>query len=256
MVKIISILVLVLTVILFPPAALALISNNAVPGDATYPIKRTLEDGIFAVVSLNSVTKAWFAKARSDRRFKEITILADQDKDVSKTLNELIDQTDAAAKDITKIEGGFQKKRLLDQLSQSIQKYDKGLQEISKTTPKSLTPTLTPAPTSQVQATPQPSPQTDYLDELERQQREIEEARRRLDEIKRRIEEETKRLEAPIPTPTPTSTPRQAAPVLTPTPTPTPTSTPKSSNRHGAPQFTVEEPAASSSATSSSNLGP
>ena len=39
MIKLLSIICLVLAIVLFPPAALALVSNNAVPGDATYPIK-------------------------------------------------------------------------------------------------------------------------------------------------------------------------------------------------------------------------
>jgi len=38
-IKLLSIICLVLAIVLFPPAALALVSNNAVPGDATYPIK-------------------------------------------------------------------------------------------------------------------------------------------------------------------------------------------------------------------------
>ena len=46
MIKLLSIICLVLAIVLFPPAALALVSNNAVPGDATYPIKRALEVAI------------------------------------------------------------------------------------------------------------------------------------------------------------------------------------------------------------------
>ena len=73
--KIISTFALIIMIVLFPPAALITVSQGAVQGDATYPIKRILEDGIFAVASLNSVSKAWFAAARSDRRFKEFTTL-------------------------------------------------------------------------------------------------------------------------------------------------------------------------------------
>ena len=61
MIRLLSIITLILSIVLFPPASLALISNNAVPGDSIYPIKRFLEDGIYAVASITPGTKAWFS---------------------------------------------------------------------------------------------------------------------------------------------------------------------------------------------------
>lgn len=140
MVKLFSIISLVLAIVLFPPAALALVSNNAVPGDATYPIKRALEDGIFAVASLNPTTKAWFAAARSDRRFKEFTTLVAQGKKGGETLNELVEQTQVAANQIAQVNDEGQKQQLIEQLSQSIKKYDLGLQQVSSSAPSDTTP--------------------------------------------------------------------------------------------------------------------
>ena len=70
MIRLLSILTIILAIILFPPATLAVLSNNAVPGDAAYPIKRTLEDVIYAAASINPTSKAWFSAARSDRRYR------------------------------------------------------------------------------------------------------------------------------------------------------------------------------------------
>lgn len=154
MVKLLSILSIVLAIVLFPPAALAVISNNAVPGDVTYPIKRVLEDGIFAVASLNPVTKAWFAAARSDRRYKEVAVLLTSGKGVSDTLNELVEQTQIAADQISQVSNETQKQQLVEQLTESIQKYDQGLEKL---VPSQKTPAETPALPNEVQPIPEQS---------------------------------------------------------------------------------------------------
>lgn len=198
MVKILSTIVLILSIILFPPAALALVSNNAVPGDATYPVKRVLEDGIYAVASLNPTTKSWFAKARSDRRFKEFTTLITQGKKASDTLNELVSQTDIAASEIQKINDPARKQELIDQLLDSIQKYDQGLEQASKQ--------VAPQQIAQIpQSTPQPDPVA--------------------------APAQPQQQEAPITPPAPTTQPKAGATpksptALKPTPKPQPTKAP------------------------------
>lgn len=129
--KLLGIISLILALVLFPPATLAVVSNNAIPGDTTYPIKRGLEDVIFAVASLNPATKAWFAAARSDRRFTEVSALVAQGKKASETLNELVEQTQIAAIQIDKVSDPIQKEKLIKQLADSIYKYDVGLSQIS-----------------------------------------------------------------------------------------------------------------------------
>ncbi|MBU1000332.1 hypothetical protein KKE78_02985 [Patescibacteria group bacterium] len=169
MTRLLSIITLVLALALFPPAVLAVVSNNAVPGEFTYPIKRGLEDVIYAIASLNPNTKALFAKARSDRRFQEITVLLTQGKEVSKVLNELIEQTQAAANEISKVKNPAEEEKLISQLLESITKYDAGLAQVRQTehqsnnqptTPASLSPTaaplLSPAPTPQASVPPVP----------------------------------------------------------------------------------------------------
>lgn len=159
--KLLGIIILVLSLVLFPPAALAVVSNNAVPGDATYPIKRGLEDVIFAVASLSPTTKAWFAAARSDRRFQEVTVLIAQGKQASNTLNELVEQTQIAASQIDQVKDPVQKEKLISQLSESIAKYDAGLSQISAKEQQ-----VKPQPTAVPQSSaivPQPSPTSSLL---------------------------------------------------------------------------------------------
>ena len=141
MARLLTILSLILVIALFPPATLALISNNAIPGDRIYPIKRGLEDIIFAIVSLNPVTKAWFAAARSDRRFQEFSTLIAQGKFASNTLNELVSQAEVAASEIKRIDDPIRRQQLVNQLSQSIDKYNQKLEEVAPT------PDVTPKPT-------------------------------------------------------------------------------------------------------------
>lgn len=131
--RLVGIVLLILVIALFPPATLAVVSNNAVPGDATYPIKRGLEDIIFAMASVNPAMRAWFAAARSDRRFQEVTLLLAQGKQAGDTLNELVKQAQIAANQIDQVSDPAQKATLLSQLSDSIDKYDAGLAQMSQT---------------------------------------------------------------------------------------------------------------------------
>lgn len=260
MTKLLATLSLVVVLVLFPPATMAVVSNNAVPGDVTYPVKRGLEDVIYAVASLNPVTKAWFAKARSDRRFQEITVLLTQGKEVSKTLNELVEQTRAAVNQIDRVSDLTQKGKLIRQLSDSITKYDQGLSQVPQPRPQA-SPTVqpsvstqTPIPVPSIVPTPTPDP------ELERTREELEKIKKRLEELERQ-----RQMQQQSPSPTPTSTPSPTpTPTLTPTPRPTPVPTPTPKGKKKAPQAesegfeypdqTGDQSDASSSSTSSSSL--
>lgn len=197
MIRLLSILTIILAIILFPPAVLAVLSNNAVPGDGTYPIKRSLEDGIYAIASLNPTSKAWFSAARSDRRFKEFSTLLAQGKSASNTLNELVIQTDIAAEQIKKIDDPIRKQELISQLSNSIEKYDLGLQKVSEKFEASVSTTLAPTLT---QVIPQASPSPPSSEEL------------------RKREESIDKTHLPVSILTPSPTPPH-----TPIPTPAPT---------------------------------
>lgn len=216
MVRLLSIATLILVIVLSPPAALAVVSNNAVPGDATYPIKRGMEDAIYTVASLNPVTKAWFAKARSDRRFQEITVLLTQGKKASQTLDELVKQTQTAADQIDKVSDSTQKAKLINQLSDSISKYNEGLAQTSKTKPVTApsvntTPVPTLAPRSTPLVFPSPLPTTDP--ELERTRDELERIKKRLEEVERQMQLQNQQNQS---SPSQNLTPATVTPAATP----------------------------------------
>lgn len=209
MARLLTIISLVLAVLLFPPAALALISNNAVPGDRTYPIKRGLEDVIFSIASINPVTKAMFSAARSDRRFQELNVLVTQGKQTRETLNELVEQTQTTADQIKKVTDQTEKEKLVQQLSASIEKYDKGLEKLSTvSTPTTVFSSPTPTAVINQSAEPTFSPNSapsPYVSPTP--------------------SATIKPTAAPRPTPTSRSTPTPTA-TVTPHPTPTPRPSP------------------------------
>lgn len=166
--RILTILSLSLAVLLFPPAVLAIISQNAIPGDSTYLVKRKLEDGILLFASITPTTKAWFSIERSSRRYKEATTLLSHGDVASNTLNELVDQTTIAAKQISQVQNVAKKQELINQLSNSIKQYDQGLSNIqpsaispiatTPTNPPTPVPTIVPIATSTPTPTPTPTP--------------------------------------------------------------------------------------------------
>lgn len=148
MARFFSVLTLLVALLLFPPSTLALISNNAVPGDVTYPIKRKLEDFILLVASVHPTTKAWFSVEQSNRRYKEVAILLDKGTHVSQSINELVAQTNAAVVEINLVQDPVRKKELIKQLSTSISKYEQGLQTAEQKIAKQSPSTDVPMPTS------------------------------------------------------------------------------------------------------------
>lgn len=210
--KLLSIIVLIFSIVLFPPSVLAVISNNAVPGDSTYPIKRSLEDIIYATLSLHPVTKAWFSAARSERRFKEVKILVTSGRSSRDSLQELVIQTDIAAKQIQKVQDPQKKKELISNLKESIEKYDQGLLEIQGSYEKyyqrikeeakileTIPPPPAPSPTQPpVEATPVPNsvtPASSTVDTTPPELKNIGNTREGLEAIKKDLEKEKEALE-------------------------------------------------------------
>lgn len=138
--------VLILFVLLLIPTSLIIISQDAVPGDRTYPIKRDLEGVIAGVVSLNPQTKAFFNVGLADRRYKEAVALIKKGDNSGSSLAELVTQTQVAAKDINQVSGAETKKQLAASLTKQIDEYDRGLAGVEQTQQVQILPTATPIP--------------------------------------------------------------------------------------------------------------
>lgn len=230
--KIISNALIILMMVLFPPAALITVSQGAADGDLAYPIKRGLEDSILFLTSFNPTTRAYFAVARANRRYEETALLLSKGNNASSTLEELVTQSNTAAGDIGKISSASRRALLIADLSNSITRYDQGLaqanEKISQDThirnsgsapspqpeasaspfkPKPSLPGsgISPAPSYATQPTPQPSataatfapkPTGSADEDTRRQQEAIEKARRELEELRKRLEAEKKKLQS------------------------------------------------------------
>lgn len=166
MVKVISSLVLIFAVLLFPPAVLALVSQNALPGEAMYPIKRKLEEGVLLVANANPWSRAWFSVAYSHRRFSEANgLLAKGDKKAASiTLGELVVQTQVAVEEIKQVQSTNKKQALTEKLFASLEEYGSDLNitkdELlqSSMTQEELVPTPNPSGAFQPSHAPSPTP--------------------------------------------------------------------------------------------------
>lgn len=150
MARLLTVLSLIFALVLFPPATLAFISQNAVPGELLYPVKRLLESGILAVASLTPNTKAYFASALVENRFKEAAALLAKGTAASDSLQDLITQTQTAAVFIYQVKDPAQKQQLVAKLSAQIDSYDSGLQQAQTGVPSY--PTAPAAPSAPIAA--------------------------------------------------------------------------------------------------------
>lgn len=132
-------------VVFLIPTGFVLASQNAIPGDKTYPVKRSLEKVILSLASLHPSTKAYFHADLMNRRFKEAIALFEKGEAVSDTLQELVAQTSTAAQVASALLDNKQKGQYIDQLSKSIDQYEVKLSQIEER----VTPLPFPTPTPQ-----------------------------------------------------------------------------------------------------------
>lgn len=130
MLAILSKLVIVLMVVMLVPTGLVLASQEAVPGDATYPVKRGLEGVIITLASVHPATRAFFHTDLTKRRFKEAIALIRRGRDASDSLVELVTQTQEAADIIDKIPDRVAKKAYIENLSTRIVEYKVSLKKL------------------------------------------------------------------------------------------------------------------------------
>ncbi len=143
-----KVLIVFMIAMLFP-TGLVLASQDAVPGDRTYPVKRGLENVIVTLASVHPTTRAFFKADLSKRRYKEAVALVKRDDIQSQTsLAELVTQTEAAVDEIDKISDPKTKQELVQNLTEQIAEYQTGLNKLEN-----------PAPSQPASAPIQPVPQ-------------------------------------------------------------------------------------------------
>lgn len=125
--QLLSKILLGLTVALIIPTVLVLVSQNSVPGDSTYPVKRALESVIIKLASVNPSTQAFFNVDFSQRRYIEAVALIKRGDSADQSLQELVTQTEEAATSIAEVGDPAAKQKLVVDLSAQIDEYKKGL---------------------------------------------------------------------------------------------------------------------------------
>lgn len=185
-----------------PPAILAVVSQDAVPGDSTYPIKRKMEDAILWVASFNSTTKAAFAASRSNSRYQEVTTLIGRGQVSQQALTDLVDQSNQAALDASNIKDPNSRKEAIDKLSNSLDQFDTGLSSAQQriaaryAASRNSSNIQNSNPNSSQQNNNNNPNNNQQSDQNTNNNNQIDDTRAQLEEIRRRIKEEQDKLAA------------------------------------------------------------
>ncbi len=153
---------------LTPLFFLAYLSQNSVPGDILYPVKRGIENTILAAASVNPASKAAFHTNLVDRRFTEAEKLLLSQADIA-PLNDLVAQIESTQVAIDNVSDPVKQQELTAKVIAQIDTYQAKLtstaaQVQNSPSPFSVAPTSVPigntvttVPAS-VPSTPTPTP--------------------------------------------------------------------------------------------------
>lgn len=149
--------------LLAPATILVLISQNTIPGNFFYPVKRGLENTVLVAASVNPTTKAFFRVDLQARRFSEAEklLLAKADAAALSDFITEIQQTQAA---VAQVSDPVKKQELQQKLQEAYSEYEKRLvavrvqletkQQIPPS--ESTQPQVIPSPTVRPTNTPVP----------------------------------------------------------------------------------------------------
>lgn len=112
-----------------PLTLLILLSQNALPGDLFYPVKRGLEGSVLIAASVNPTTRAMFSSNLADRRFDETqkVILAKGD---TSGLSEFVFTVSKAAEEINQVQDEKTKSDLQQNFVSSLDIYQQKIERI------------------------------------------------------------------------------------------------------------------------------
>lgn len=142
-----------------PFTVLILLSQNTIPGDFFYPVKRGLENMILVAASVSPTTKVAFRTDLTQRRFSEAQQLLVSKADTS-AYNQFIDEVFIASQDLSKLSDSSDRIEKSEKLLIKIEEYKTQLAQvgnqvqIAQALPQQV-PGQTPFPTTAVQ-TPRP----------------------------------------------------------------------------------------------------
>lgn len=140
----------VLLFLFAPLTLLILLSQNTVPGDLFYPVKRGLEGIVLAAASASPATRVAFRTDLTERRFKEAEKLLLAKADTS-ALNSFITEVQSTQAEIDALSNLLEKEKTTEKLIAKIDDYQVKLTQLQAQTQSS--PQITQAQTVQPQST-------------------------------------------------------------------------------------------------------
>lgn len=226
-----------------PITVLIFLSQDSLPGDVFYPVKRGMENVILAAASVHPATRASFRTDLTEARFKEAQNLV-VSKSNATALSTFIDEVESAQNDVAKLTNDEERSKAEEKLITKINEYQNGLSTLQAKTEQNIIAYNPKTPTSnqesqaiQNEQSPTPQPTSPSQGGPSRQSF--------LSPTATAMSSQTPQVFSQIktspaikstPTPTPTPIPKPSVHilsspspvetlVLTPTPTPTPIST-------------------------------
>lgn len=113
------IIIMIIGIALFPPAILAYISQDALPGDLRYPVKRLVENGVMTIASINPNTKAMFSVSQSNSRLKEMLAVAAKGEDTQSLIDEIIKQNEETVAEISRVSDVNRRQELIKEFQKN-----------------------------------------------------------------------------------------------------------------------------------------
>lgn len=141
-----------------PFTVLVLLSQDSVPGDLFYPVKRGLENVVLAAASVNPATRVAFRTNLTETRFKEAQSLV-LSKSNTSGLSSFIDEVQGTQLEVTNLSSDTERKTAEEKLISKIEEYQNGLSILQAKTEQNipLTPTsIPPSPTPTAISSPTP----------------------------------------------------------------------------------------------------
>jgi hypothetical protein len=161
---------------LLPLTILIFLSQDSIPGDLFYPVKRSLENVVLAAASVNPATRAAFRTDLTETRFQEAQNLVVSKSNAS-GLTTFIDEVQSTKQEVVSLKNDTEREKAEEKLAVKIQEYQNGLSTLEAKTEQTIIayqfqtsptpvlvptstpiPTVNPLPSSKPQSTPTLTP--------------------------------------------------------------------------------------------------
>ena len=126
-----------------PITVLILLSQNTIPGDFFYPIKRGMENVVLAAATVSPATRVAFRTDLTERRFDEAEKLLLARSDTT-GLSDFVQEVQTAQQEVSTLSNLASKKELTEKLIEKIDEYQNKLAQV-KTRTEANTPIPSPS---------------------------------------------------------------------------------------------------------------